>query len=182
MSMGTQHFRQFPEPYDEIFFPDGMSYGFMNGREATLQSVLSSITDEELRRRTRVYMEMYHEIHQDFVALGLSKVLPRWLRFLVQSKVDRFVANGVMFVGPPLCCPNLGSRAFHDVQTTTVRFSIGQRRPVCCAQLGLQQRAASVSDVARARTSLVRHNRFRRAAASQGDTGTPHRGLRSSAP
>jgi phytoene dehydrogenase-like protein len=104
MSMGRQHFQQFPEPYDEIVFADGKSYGFMNGRDKAIEKILSGfVTGEELKEITRVYMEMYRDIHQGFVALGLSKVLPWWLQFLLKPKVDllrryaAFTVNDVQY-------------------------------------------------------------------------------------
>ena len=52
----------------------------------------------ELKERTKTFMDIYHQVHQGFVALGLSRILPTWLRFLVRSRADRLTKLGAMTV------------------------------------------------------------------------------------
>lgn len=91
MSRGTQKFQPFPEPYDEIVFPDGTTFSYMNGRDKTIETIMSEIDahDPVLEQRVRTYMELYKDVHQGFVALGLSRILPRWLFFLVRPRVNK---------------------------------------------------------------------------------------------
>jgi len=95
MSHGTQRFRQFPEPYDEIIFPDHSSYPYMNGKERTIDAILHKLEPhddkDELRKRVGTFMGLYSDIHSGFVALGLSRVLPRCLQFLVRAKVEELI-------------------------------------------------------------------------------------------
>ena len=88
MTKGKQQFRQFPEPYDEIFFPDGRSYPYMNGKEKTIDAL---VDDQELKQRVQTYMDIYTDVHRGFVALFLSRILPPCLQFLVRSRVNRYV-------------------------------------------------------------------------------------------
>jgi len=93
MTRGSQNFRQFPEPYDEIVFPDHSYYPYMNGKERTIDAIMHKLEphDKEMRKRVQTYMNIYSDVHRGFVALGLSRVLPRCLRFLVQPKVDELM-------------------------------------------------------------------------------------------
>lgn len=102
MSHGKQHFYQFPEPYDEILFPDYTSYPYMNGKEKTIKSILEQLhhqhfgqdidcDNEHLQERVETFMNLYTDIHQGFVALGLSRILPSWLHFLVRHKVQQLM-------------------------------------------------------------------------------------------
>ena len=90
MSKGKQKFRQIPEPCDEIFFPDGRSYPYMDGKKRTIDALVDP-ADEELKKRVQTYMDIYSEVHSGFVGLGLSRILPSWLQFLVKSRVERYV-------------------------------------------------------------------------------------------
>jgi hypothetical protein len=47
--------------------------------------------DKEMRRRVETFMDIYTDIHRGFVALGLSRILPRFLQFLVRSKVEQLM-------------------------------------------------------------------------------------------
>ena len=93
MTHGSQQFRQFPEPCDEIIFPDHASYSYMNGKERTIDAIMHKLEphDKEMRKRVETYMDIYSDIHRGFVALGLSRVLPRWLQFLVRPKVEELM-------------------------------------------------------------------------------------------
>lgn len=93
MTYGEQHFKQFPEPYDEIVFPDHSSYGYMNGMERTIEGLLQKIDPNnlELRKRVATFMGMYNDVCKGFVALALKRVLPKWLHFLVERKVKELM-------------------------------------------------------------------------------------------
>jgi all-trans-retinol 13,14-reductase len=103
MTHGSQKWTPFPEgvPYDEIVFPpdsdvkpgapNNFSYPFFSGAERTVNAIVDNIDpgDEELKNRTRVWMDICQEINSGFVALGIKRVLPSWLHFLVRNRVDR---------------------------------------------------------------------------------------------
>ena len=90
MTKGKQQFKKFPEPCDEIFFPDHCSYPFLDGKKKTINALVDP-ADEELKRRVETYMDIYTDVHQGFVGLGLSRILPSWLHFLVRGRVNRYV-------------------------------------------------------------------------------------------
>ena len=91
------------EPYDEIVFPEDDSvkqgapnnkaYPFVSGAEKTVDHLIDKIDpgNELLRKRARVYMDICKDIHAGFTALGISRVLPNCLQFLVKGKVDRLM-------------------------------------------------------------------------------------------
>jgi all-trans-retinol 13,14-reductase len=95
MTKGKQKFQQIPEPCDEIFFPDGRSYPYMNGKTKTIDAL---VDDRELKRRVTTYMDIYTDVHKGFVALGLSRILPPCLQFLVRSRVNRLMKYGALTV------------------------------------------------------------------------------------
>jgi len=105
MTKGRQKFHPFAEPYDEIVFPDRTSYPYMNGKERTIDALFDKLEKDYgnhelvddgygeyhpdiLRPRVKVFMDLYSEIHKGFVALGLSRILPKWLHFLVKARVQ----------------------------------------------------------------------------------------------
>lgn len=112
MSQGKQMWTPFPNtaPYDEIVFPhdnhikDGApncwSHKFYDGAESTIQAVTNSIdpSDEELKGRVRTFLEICIDVHNGFVALGMYRLLPSWLKFLMKDKVDRLYKYGAMTV------------------------------------------------------------------------------------
>jgi len=88
MSKGKQQFQKIPEPCDEIFFPDHAAYPFLDGNERTIDALVDP-ADEELKRRVETLMDINTDVHEGFVGLGLLRILPSWLHFLVKGKVDR---------------------------------------------------------------------------------------------
>ena len=103
MTKGMQKWTKLTDPYDEVIFPpdekvkDGLPnfnrYEFVTGRDNTIDSILKHIdpSNHELRKRVEVYMKLCCEIDEGFTALGLSRVLPKWLHFLVKKRVDRLM-------------------------------------------------------------------------------------------
>ena len=93
MTHGSQKFRMFPEPYDEILFPDRSAYPYMNGKQRTIDAIMCKLAphDKVMKQRVETYMAIYSDIHHGFVALGLSRILPRWLQFLVRPKVQELL-------------------------------------------------------------------------------------------
>ena len=104
MSRDKQIWTPFPSeaPYDEIVFPhddfvqDGApnewSHKFFDGTSRTADSVVGSIVDpanKELKKRVKTFLDICLDVHYGFVALGISRLLPRWLQFLVRDKVER---------------------------------------------------------------------------------------------
>lgn len=105
MSRGKQSFTPFPTstPYDEIVFPkdanvkDGapneFSHKFYDGVNRTVSSVIGSIdpSDNELKHRVDTFMDICLDVHNGFVALGIYRLLPSYLKFLMKDKVERYV-------------------------------------------------------------------------------------------
>ena len=103
MSQGKQLWTPFPStaPYDEIVFPhdshikegapNNWSHKFYDGAESTVHAVTSSIdpADEELKRRVRTFFDICQDVHNGFVALGIYRLLPSYLKFIMKDKVDR---------------------------------------------------------------------------------------------
>jgi all-trans-retinol 13,14-reductase len=103
MTKGKQEFQPFPEPYDELVFPDHASYPFMNGKKKTIQTLLdkldmSDLDSLELKRRVETYMGIYEDVHQGFVALGLSRVLPKFLHWTVRPRVKTLLQYAALTV------------------------------------------------------------------------------------
>jgi len=112
MSRGKQSFTPFPTstPYDEIVFPkdanvkDGapneFSHKFYDGVNRTVSSVIGSIdpSDNELKHRVDTFMDICLDVHNGFVALGIYRLLPSYLKFLMKDKVERLYKYGSMTV------------------------------------------------------------------------------------
>jgi phytoene dehydrogenase-like protein len=112
MSQGKQMWTPFSSsaPYDEIVFPpdvhvkDGApncwSHKFYDGAESTVQAVTNSIdpASEELKGRVRTFLDICIDVHNGFVALGMYRLLPACLKFLMKDKVDRLYKYGAMTV------------------------------------------------------------------------------------
>lgn len=102
MTHGLQKFQAFDEnePYDEVVFPpdsnvkegtpNNYSYPFYSGEERMTRDITDCIDpdDETLKERTAVWLAICREINSGFVALGMSRILPKWLHFLVQDRID----------------------------------------------------------------------------------------------
>jgi all-trans-retinol 13,14-reductase len=105
MTHGAQKWTPFPsdEPYDEVVFPpddnvkegapNNFSYSFFPGEMRTVDAVTNNIdpSDPVLKERAATWMAICREINSGFVALGMSRILPKWLQFLVRERVDRYV-------------------------------------------------------------------------------------------
>ena len=102
-SRGIQEWTALEDPYDEIIFPvdshvkegapNHNSYNFVSGANETVDQIMNRIDPENhlLRKRAKMYMEICQDIHVGFTALGISRILPNCLQFLVQSRVDRLM-------------------------------------------------------------------------------------------
>lgn len=102
-SRGIQEWTALEDPYDEIVFPfdkdtkkglpNHQTYSFVSGAQLTVDQIVDRIDpkNEELRKRAKEYMDICMDIHSGFVALGVSRILPSWLQFLVQGRVDRLM-------------------------------------------------------------------------------------------
>lgn len=102
MSHGIQKFQAFDpnEPYDEVVFPPDLnvkegtpnnySYPFYAGEDRLVRDISECIDpdDETLKERMAVWLAICREINSGFVALGMSRILPKWLHFLVQDRID----------------------------------------------------------------------------------------------
>lgn len=112
MSQGQQEWTELQDPYDEIVFPkqsddkvkanapNNSRYSFVSGALNTVEELIQRIEPDnvELKERAKVYMDICHDIHVGFTALGLSRLLPSFLQFLVQKRVDRLFKYAAMSV------------------------------------------------------------------------------------
>jgi all-trans-retinol 13,14-reductase len=110
MTKGLQKWTPLQDPYDEVVFPeDSMvchgapnesSYPFVAGASKTVESIMSRIdpTNIELKKRAERYMDLCMDINEGFTALGLSRVLPSFLQFLVRKRLDRLMTIASMTV------------------------------------------------------------------------------------
>lgn len=110
MTKSLQHWTPLDDPYDEVVFPQDAnvkpglpnktSYNFVRGAERTVESIMENIdpNNEELKERALNYMDLCNDINDGFTALGLSRVLPKFLQFLVKARVDRLMKFASMTV------------------------------------------------------------------------------------
>jgi len=110
MTKGLQQWTPLQDPYDEVLFPKdsnvtpGMpnmsSYQFVRGAGRTVDSVLGNIdpNNKVLRERAMNYMDLCDDIQSGFTALGISRVLPSCLQFLVNARIDRLMTFASMTV------------------------------------------------------------------------------------
>lgn len=110
MTKGLQQWTPLQDPYDEVLFPkdnivtpglpNKSSYPFVRGSDRTVDSVLGNIDPDNkvLRERARNYMDLCDDIQSGFTALGISRVLPSCLQFLVQRRIDRLMTFAAMTV------------------------------------------------------------------------------------
>jgi len=116
MSRGYQKFTPLEDPYDEILFPahedvvihssefrekhEMPSYHFISGKYSSVESIVNRINkdNEQLRTNTLAWMDLCQDIHQGFVALAISRVIPKWLHFLIRSPIDRLMTYASMTV------------------------------------------------------------------------------------
>jgi len=80
--------------------PNSSSYPFVRGSEQTVDSVLARIDPEnkQLRAAALAYMDLCDDINSGFTALGISRVLPSFLQFLVRARIDRLMTFAAMTV------------------------------------------------------------------------------------
>jgi all-trans-retinol 13,14-reductase len=101
MTQGLQHFNMLNDPYDEVIFPaddkvapglpNVSRYPFVAGVDNTVENIMSRIdpSNEFLKKQARLYMDLCIDITKGFTALGLSRLLPSFLQFLVRARVER---------------------------------------------------------------------------------------------
>lgn len=110
MTKGLQKWTPLRDPYDVVMFPaddkvqpgkpNQSSYAFLSGKDKTVQSIMASLDpeNETLRQRTQNYLDLCDDINAGFTSLGLSRILPNCLQFLVQKRVDRLMTFASMTV------------------------------------------------------------------------------------
>ena len=112
MTQGLQAWAPLEEPFDEILFPaesdasvrkgapNASSYSFFSGEARTVAAITDTIdpTDAELKKNATTFMAICRDINSGFVALGVSRMLPSWLQFLVKGKVQRLMTYAAMTV------------------------------------------------------------------------------------
>jgi phytoene dehydrogenase-like protein len=102
-SRGIQEWTALEDPFDEIVFPadsfvnqgapNNKSYPFVSGAKETIDQIMDRIDpkNDVLRERAKIYMDICKDIHTGFTALGISRILPDCLQFLVKNRVDRLM-------------------------------------------------------------------------------------------
>jgi all-trans-retinol 13,14-reductase len=110
ITSGMQEWSNLEDPYDELHFPadnqvkeglpNNRSYSFVSGAHNTVDEILASIdpTNDELRKRTLIYMDLCLEVNSGFTALGISRILPPFLLSLVSKKIERLYKLAAMNV------------------------------------------------------------------------------------
>ena len=110
MTAGLQQWTPLRDPYDQVLFPEdslihlhcpnASSYDFVTGATHTVDGVLSQIDphNTELRERALEYMRLCSQINDGFTAMGLSRIMPRCLQWLVQARLDRLYKFASMTV------------------------------------------------------------------------------------
>ena len=116
MSRGKQEFTPLDDPYDEILFPakeemdsyanvarathQMPSYRFISGQRKNVESIVNQINkdDVQLKFKANAWMDLCQDIHKGFIALGISRILPNWLHFLVKPEIDRLMTFASMTV------------------------------------------------------------------------------------
>ena len=100
MTKGKQEWRRLDDPYDQVFFPNDKKvapgrpncndYEFNTGVENVIEHVVSRIdpTNEDLKKKCQIWMELCTVVNQDFTALGWSRVVPSFLHFLLRKRID----------------------------------------------------------------------------------------------
>jgi phytoene dehydrogenase-like protein len=103
MSRGTQKWTPLEDPYDEVLFPkdnkvqEGApnyhTYPFVSGAKPTVDAIMERVdpTNKVLRERVNTYMKICQDINSGFTALGVSRLLPSWLQFLVRDRLSRLM-------------------------------------------------------------------------------------------
>eukprot|EP00978_Attheya_sp_CCMP212_P014179 scaffold36077_cov51-Attheya_sp.AAC.1 len=103
MTKGKQKFTRLEDPYDQVYFPPDSNvkpgcpnhqlYSFVTGGENTIDSILHNIdpNNEELKKKCMIWMELCRFINDGFTALGISRVLPSFLHFLLKKRIDNLM-------------------------------------------------------------------------------------------
>lgn len=70
--------------------PNAQMYDFVAGANSTVEGIINNIDpgNEDLRKHARVWMQLCNVINDGFTALGISRVLPKFLHFTVQKRID----------------------------------------------------------------------------------------------
>lgn len=114
MTKGMQHFVPLADPYDQVLFPPDDNvhlglpnksiYSFVTGAENTVNNIMQAIdpSNQYLHKKTMEWMDLCRFINDGFTALGISRMLPKCLHFLVQERID--------------CLYKLASYSVRDVQ------------------------------------------------------------------
>lgn len=108
LSMGAQKFEAFPEdePYDEVHIRKKLDqsnvsiYPFFSGKRRMVNEIIDLIDPQntELKERVITFVNLCSDINSCFTALGLSRLLPKFLGFLTRDKVNRLMKLASMTV------------------------------------------------------------------------------------
>lgn len=76
------------------------SYQFVSGKDNVVESIANQVNkdDPQLKKKTQAWLDLCQDIHKGFIALGVSRILPKWLHFLVTPQVDRLMTYASMTV------------------------------------------------------------------------------------
>ena len=88
------------DPYDQVIFPpdsnvaegrpNSCSYDFSAGAENVIGSLVERTdpSNEKLRKKCRIWMELTKVVNEGFTALGWTRILPRVFRIFLCEKVN----------------------------------------------------------------------------------------------
>lgn len=99
MTKGKQEWKRLDDPYDQVFFPpdDNVAQGrpnhndyeFNTGTDNVISSLISRVdpNNEDLKKKCETWMELCTVINEGFTHLGISRVVPSFLHFLLRKKI-----------------------------------------------------------------------------------------------
>mmetsp|Transcript_17978 Transcript_17978/g.22003 ORF Transcript_17978/g.22003 Transcript_17978/m.22003 type:complete len:448 (+) Transcript_17978:63-1406(+) len=100
MTRGKQKWTRLDDPYDQIFFPNDdnvapgcpnfNNYEFNSGAKNVISSLILRIdpnNKEELKKKCETWMELCVLVNEGFTALGISRVVPSFLHFLLRKPI-----------------------------------------------------------------------------------------------
>jgi hypothetical protein len=98
------------DPYDEVLLPKDENvksrlpnkscYCFVSGGQGTISSIVNNFDPKNAELETRVTncLEVCNRINRGFTALGLSRILPSWLHFVLRKRIHSLHNSASMTV------------------------------------------------------------------------------------
>lgn len=99
MTRGKQKWRRLDDPYDQIFFPNDdnvapgrpnfNNYEFNTGSKNVIRSLIERVdpNNDALKRQCETWMELCTMVNEGFTHLGISRVIPSFLHFMLRKSI-----------------------------------------------------------------------------------------------